>query len=245
MTKRTNTYDNLVENLIQNLKSNENSHLLIEGEGLQLFTKFTGKIAEFYTLKKLFIQYYIPATNRASSEDLNEYKKSKYQSILNIEHSEFRSNYYELIRLGYVALFHKIESFINELVDQIDAFYLPVSDNNQSVLNFTKEKFDYGFKDWKSIQTISKINWITNCIKHYDGLPKKVPIHPDFIGISINERIKIEQNVFKQDIDSAINFCNHSLTIAFLSGALNMVGYENTRNESVPILELINQIKVI
>lgn len=83
-------------------------------------------------------------------------------------------------------------------------FELTNFDNNRiSIVNFTKKHFR---KDLNKIsdltQVTKKINWISNCVKHYDGFPIKEPIHTYFQFINKTKKIQIESSEFKIDINS-------------------------------------------
>ena len=74
---------------------------------------------------------------------------------------------------------------------------------------------EYGININKShnhFDITNRINYISNCVKHYDGFPLKEPIHNDFKFDDKNKRISIDQPIFKSDIELLKIHCESMLT---------------------------------
>lgn len=203
---KINNFDILIENLSENFSKIADFNKLQETEeGRKLFNAIVKNISDFESFQTLFIQYYIPASNKSISNTWNQISKSKYRAILNISKEDLKDNLYETIRLGYVGLFHKYESYLNTLIDSVN-FLLQDLNNENKLLNieeYCKKEYNIILKSRSHhlFKITSRVNYISNCIKHYDGFPIKEPIHEDFINSNKKEKIKISKEEFKNDIE--------------------------------------------
>ncbi|MBT2163654.1 hypothetical protein HW347_20475 [Zobellia sp. KMM 6746] len=156
------------------------------------------------TFQSLFLNYYIPASNKSIADSWTQISKSKYKHLLNIKKEDLKENLYETIRLGYIGLFHKYESYLKALVGATDFLMKDVNEEND-LLNIKEYcQKEYGINIYKShnhFPITNRINYISNCIKHYDGFPIKEPIHPEFESYDKNEKIKHSRDIFKSDIE--------------------------------------------
>lgn len=202
---KVNQIDILIESLAKNFaKINDFNKLLESEEGLKLFEIIVQSTSEMETFQSLFLNYYIPASNKSIADTWGQISKSKYRSLLNISKDDLKDNLYETIRLGYVGLFHKYESYLKALVDAVN-FLLKELNEECDLLNvqdYCKKEFGINiFKSHDIFPITKRINYISNCIKHYDGFPIKEPVHPEFKYSDPKEKIKINKDIFKSDID--------------------------------------------
>ena len=200
-----NTIDVLIEKLTIGFANTKDFGLLQETEeGQKMFDFIVKSISDMETFQSLFLNYYIPASNKSITDNWTQITKSKYKHLLNISKDDLKDNLFETIRLGYVGLFHKYESYLTALVTATDFLMKEVKEENNllSIKGYCQKEFSVNiFKSHKKFPIISRINYISNCIKHYDGFPIKEPIHNDFEFSNKNEKIKIDQEIFKSDID--------------------------------------------
>ncbi|MBC7748728.1 MAG: hypothetical protein H7Z76_09175 [Methylotenera sp.] len=133
-----NKYDIFIESLTKQFSAIPNFHLTQEdGPGKILFNGMVKRIAELNSLKSLYINYYIPTALKATNDDIIEISKSKYESLISLTEQDLKENYYETVRLGYVAAYHKYEIFIKELIAR--AFFLSLMREMYSLTNTLKK----------------------------------------------------------------------------------------------------------
>lgn len=220
--KKQNSIDSLVENLASEFSRIKNFDLMQNDPTGKLAFNFVVKNAfELAAFKNLFIHSYLPASIKSSQDYLRELKFSKYKHLIEIDQSELKENYFETIRLGYVGGFHKYESYINNLPGFIDEFFrsIFVEDNFKNIDIYLKENFGIELKKTINVFYASeKINWIANCVKHYDGFPIKEPILRWFTNSDKSKKIQIEAKEFREDLESLATQNQLILTALFLVG---------------------------
>ncbi|WP_087523369.1 hypothetical protein [Gilvibacter sp. SZ-19] len=240
--KKFNQIDYIVENLASSFSKIENFELLQESEeGRKLFDFIVKSIADMESFQSLFLNYYIPASNKSIADSWSQISSSKYKHLLNISKSDLKDNLYETIRLGYVGLFHKYESYLKALVDAVN-FLLKELNEISDLLSIEKYcQREYGINIYKSHNHFAitcKVNYISNCIKHYDGLPVKEPIHERFAHFSKDEKIQIERDEFKSDIDRMKGHCELLLSQILAIGFKQFIESEiHGENENARVLK--------
>lgn len=201
---KNNYVDSLIDNLTANFSKIKNFHLLQESdEGQRLFNLITKSYSEFETFQSLFLNYFIPASNKSIADSWIQISQSKYKKALNISKHDLKENLYETIRLGYVGLFHKYEAYLKDLIDVVNFVMKDITEKNnlQNVQDYCKTKYGFNiFKSHHKFAITKRINYIANCIKHYDSFPVKQPVHKDFTNADPKIKIKIDQTIFKHDI---------------------------------------------
>jgi hypothetical protein len=206
-----NPIDLLVERLLENFAKVKDFDKLQESEeGKRLFDLIIKSTSEMENFQSLFLDYYIPSSNKSIVDSWNLVSKSKYKHLLNISKDELKENLYETIRLGYLGLFHKYESYLKSLVDAINFLLKGLNEENNllSIEEYCKKEFEINiYKSHDKFSITRRINYIANCVKHWDGFPTKNPIHPDFLNSNPDEKIKIEKEIFKIDIDRLKSHC--------------------------------------
>jgi len=215
--KKINKFDTLVERLIEEFIKIPNFDLTQTDEiGNKIFNIVTYRIAEVTSYKDLVSSHFIPATNKAIFNAKKDFKNSRYKSFLNTNEIDFQETLYDTIRLAYVGLFHKLENYINDVIKIPDLLFSELYETDGTVNEWAKEKFDFNIKDWRQFYITHKINWISNCVKHKDGLPIKEPKPIGFQYIDETQRIKIKPEVFKKDCELLIQFYPIYLQSMFL-----------------------------
>jgi hypothetical protein len=177
IVKKQNRYDIFIDNLSQEFSKINNFQLTQEeGNGKTVFNFVIKRIAEINSLKSLFVNYYLPAASKAVIDDLNEIQKSKYRYLISLSKEDLKENYYKTIRLGYIGMFHKYENYIDDLISKSELLISDLNENGLSLGKYCELHFNYKIKDWRNSPTISRLNWISICNKHYDGFPYKLQI---------------------------------------------------------------------
>lgn len=245
-----NPIDSLVEKLSENFAKVKGFDKLQESEeGKRLFDFIIKSTSEMESLETLFLHYYIPSANKSISDSWNQVSKSKYKHLLNISKEDLKENLYETIRLGYIGLFHKYESYLKSLVDATNFLLKGLNEENNllSIEEYCKKEFKINiFKSHHKFTITSRINYISNCIKHWDGYPIKEPIHPDFLKSNPEKKIRIEKEIFKIDIDRLKSHCqllmSQIMTIGFKQYL--ELDYENIKESLKPELKESDETKI-
>ncbi|WP_438711287.1 hypothetical protein ACSTS3_22535 [Aquimarina muelleri] len=220
--RQINPIDLLIDNLSVNFaKINDFEKLQESEEGQRLFDLIVKSTSEMESFQALFLNYYIPAANRSIADSWTHISKSKYKSLLNISKQDLKDNLYETIRLGYVGLFHKYESYLKDLVAATNFLFAELREENNLL---TLEKYckkEYNIDIYKShyqFDITKRVSYICNCVKHKDSFPVKEPIHPDFKHSDRNKKIEIEKEIFKIDIEQMKIHCQSLQSQLFSMG---------------------------
>lgn len=247
-----NRIDQLVVSLSEELSRIPNFELTrTDPDANRLFNLIVTKFSDIQDFKTLYKRYYIPAANRAIVDIRKELKTSIYVKVLSVTDTQLKENYYDTIRLGYVGLFHKVENYIKDLLKEVNILFNEGRTGSESIENFFEKNYKFKFNNWYSDIWINKINWICNCVKHYDGYPKKEPKFQYLRHLPENEKIKIEQEDFYKDIDYVIDtFYKIKLSQIFSLAVFKMATED--KNEDLmtdelraKYLDLENKIKQI
>ena len=231
-----NRIDQLIVSLSEELSRIPNFEITrTDPDANRLFNLIVTKFADIQDFKTLYKRYYIPATKRAIVDTQKELKTSIYVKILSVTDTQLKENYYDTIRLGYVGLFHKIENYIKDILKEVNFLFNEGRTDSESIETFFDKKYKYNFFNWYSDTEINKINWICNCVKHYDGYPNKVPKFQYLRHLPENEKIKIEQEDFFKDIAYVTDtFYKLKLSQIFALAVFRMA--TNDKNENVDLM---------
>ena len=219
---KNNHFDILIESLAEGFSKIKDFDKFQESEeGKRLFDLIVKSTSEIETFQSLFLNYYIPASNKSISDTWNQVSKSKYKHLLNLKKEDLKENLYETIRLGYVGLFHKYESYLKSLIDAVNFLLTELNEENDllNIQDYCKKEFKIDiFKSHNRFSITNRINYISLCVKHYDGFPIKTPINPEFMNNNPKERIRIEKEIFKIDIERLKIHCNSMLSQLIMMG---------------------------
>lgn len=214
-----NKYDTFIESLTKQFSTIPNFQLTQEdGPGKTLFNSIVKRIAELNSLKTLYINYYIPTALKATDDDIIEISKSKYKSLIPLTDKDLKENYYETVRLGYVAAYHKYEIFIKELITNSENIFSELNDKNVLLDKYIEKTFGFKIFDVSYSPTLHRINYLCNCTKHYDGYPRKATKPKYFETFPEDTKIDFTEKELSADIDFLISHFNILIqTILFLS----------------------------
>lgn len=237
-----NFYDHFIEDLAHRFSQIPNFNLTQEDElGKKQFNFISRRFTEVHSIKTLFLNYYIPASTKAVSDDLNQINKSKYKHLLVISREELKENYYETVRLGYVAVFHKIESFVNECIEMAEEVaFDPDIKSSTPLLKYAEKQLDFKIKNWRMFPTIERINWVCNCVKHYDGYPVKTPKPLAYRHLAEDSKIKLSKDDFKRDVDGLDEIYQSYLQLIYTLAMYKMFKEGSTADEIVGTKESDN-----
>lgn len=217
-----NRIDSMIDQLIENFSKIKNFNLLIESEeGKKVFEFIVKSTSEIESFQTLFLNYYIPASNKAIADGWKDIKKSKYKDVLGIKQEDLKENLYETIRLGYVGLFHKYESYLKSLVEAVNYLIGELFEDDQfiPIEKYCQKEFGtHLLKSHNLFYSTKRISYINNCVKHYDGYPIKEPIHEDFTHLAKDKKIQITPDSFKSDIKLLKGHCELILSQTLFLG---------------------------
>lgn len=213
--KRLNQYDVLVESFIREFSKVKNFHLTQDDPvGKQVFNTLSFRIADFHSYKQLVCGSYIPAANKAIVQAKDEVRRSKYKGLSRITDEQFRETLNETVRLAYVGLFHKLESFVKETVEIADLIFAESAGPDFSIIKYAKDTYDFQILPcWLDFHTFHKINWVANCTKHYDGYPLKDKRPIEFLAFPKQDRMRLTKEDFKRDCEELIQFSTQFLQL--------------------------------
>jgi hypothetical protein len=239
----TSSYDKFVETLIESFRKIPNFDLMMtEPEGKRVFNLLIFRLSDIASYRDLVIKSFIPATNKAIVESKSMVAKSKYKNFVSIAGIDYVETLHDVIRLAYVGMFHKFESFINDLQLVPQIIFGEILDSEQSVVEWAKTKFDFQLKDWLRFDIIHKINWVCNCVKHFDGYPDKTPIPLTVFIADRSKRIELTTEDFKEDSKRLIDMYSVYLQILLGIGA-HKLAYEEMLKADEPFLsQLMEQL---
>ncbi len=249
---KVNSIDHLIEKLTIEFAKIPNFQLTqSDPDANRLFNFVLNKFSEIQDFKTLYKRYFIPSINKSIVDTKNEIKHSVFRSLINLPENQLKGNYYDTIRLGYVGLFHKIENFVKDLISETNLLFNNNLLGEDSISQFYQVKYNFKFDNWYSDTCITKINWISNCTKHYDGYPKKIPKYKYLSYIPENVRININHDEFIGDIEYVANtFYYYKLSQILTLGIFKMASDELNNDdcsdevkEKLSILE--SKLKII
>lgn len=233
MTQPENTFDSFIERLITDFKGIPNFHLIETDEtGKRLFNLIVLRMTEVSSYKDLVTQHFIPSAHLAMEQGKKSINESKYNHLIDTNSIDFEETIYETIRIAYVSTFHKLENFIEELLEIPNWFY--ESDRSESVplRKWTKETYGFDFKDWRRFHITYKFNWIANCVKHYDGYPVKTPLPENVKGLNPTERIRINTSEYDADCQELLNLYSVYLQSMFMFSMIQFSREVNLSSQS-------------
>ncbi|MFN0200453.1 MAG: hypothetical protein ACKVTZ_02980 [Bacteroidia bacterium] len=222
MQKR-NHFDLFVEEISKSFKFENLDKISDNPKGMVLFTTIITKLAEFQELKNLFKRDFLPAVSRSIVASKRELHNSKYKKLLleYISNGAANEMFNETVRLGYIALYHKYESFVTLVIKAYDNFYEEEFTKKESIKAFAKREFQV--EKWPLLGiSIDRIRWISNCVKHTDAFPIH-PHDPAFINHPKDKKLVLSKDELMQDMDIVHTFCQGLMQYVSSVGAFKML----------------------
>ena len=238
--KAKNRIDELITRLSNEFSKIPNFELTqTDSDANRMFNIVINKFSDIQDFKTLYKRYYIPASNRAIADTRNELKTSFYRKALNLTDNQLKENYYDTIRLGYVGLFHKVENYVKDILLEANLLFNEGKTGRDSIETFFDKNYNFKFNNWYADITLNKINWICNCVKHYDGYPKKEPKYQYLSHLPETEKIKIDHDSFFKDIEYvADSYYQFKLAQIFTLAVFKMATDDKIEDEDIMTDEL-------
>ena len=183
--KPKNNLDSVLDSIVLELIKADKAHKILSSpKGMRLIEVTSRSMIEIIWVKEAFTKEYIPRATKAYINSRNEWKSSRYRTKFKFEDSFFKEAIYETVRLGYIALFHKYESFIVSSVRETELYFSDTWRSGIGLDEFAKNEFGNRiFMNWKISKFIERLNWISNCCKHYNGFPKTPKMSIRFMAV--------------------------------------------------------------
>ena len=223
LSLKKNPVDLLIEKFSILLKDNSKIRKGFEDPEKSKFLSFALRsLVELHNFRETHVGIYLVSAETFVKKMNHDVQRSKYRSLYQSE-NPFDDQFYELVRLGYVSLYHKFETFLNEVPSQVDNLssskYPDIS-----VSNFLKTRLNFSIKDVKNYHPrIQKINWICNCAKHYDGFPLKKDPPEQFSNCHSSVRIRIEKQELQSDVEFLMDYYSHLISLFIFMGIMNTI----------------------
>lgn len=204
--RQTNPYDAQFDHLHTTLSGVKDIGKLLDTPGGQRFLEFIAtRQYELNGLIAFYKKVILPAVNRNTVEQTRLLRQSRYAKLMQISDDQLREDKYMMIRLAYVQLFHRWESFINDLFEHCE--YLPGEPvyPEGSLYEYVKTKLEVDLKRPSFHPTLKEVNFVANCVKHTDGLPARKPIPERFKQLDPNKPIRIPDAELYADMEAIRN----------------------------------------
>jgi hypothetical protein len=218
-----NPIDTRIEGFILSVSANDDFKNVLTNKDLATVLAFmVRKLYDLANFQHLYCEIILPQQQR-DIKRMNHYsKRSFYLKLLN-KPTNFDDSIFEVTRIGYVHLYHKYESFIREICPFLDEYLTKHFKEQISILQFLKnELFGYDLFDLKyQPPKLQKINWVANCVKHYDGFPVKNNPPAQFANADKSQQIKIEKDEFENDILFLLDHFCKIFTLCLFSGYID------------------------
>ncbi len=157
---------------------------------------------ELNGLAALYKQAIIPAINKNSVTQRKLWKQSRASKAVQLDEGHFREDKYVVIRLAYVQLFHLYESFINDLFPHCEQIVDEPNYQAGSLYSYIKSVLGVDFKRPSYHPTLKEVNYVANCVKHTNGLPKRTPVPERFKSLDRSLPIRIHEAELYRDFIS-------------------------------------------
>ena len=201
-----NPYDVLIDAFLTAFQKSPKFHLVADDpSAMGLIQLQTMKSMELLSLERMYKQKLLPYLNELEAQNRKHAKLSKYARLIPID-STVKADIDEWVRVGYVVLFHKYEAYHTTLLALLDKRFSEAIGDSISLSDHVKNR--YGFKlegQWRLDPIVWKVNYVSNSVKHYDGLPKPYPNSPSMVparfrDIPLDRPLSIHPKELYEDI---------------------------------------------
>lgn len=151
-------------------------------------------------MRHLYDKVIIPEVEKFGFVKFKTAERSDFVQRIDLDHERY-SDSHDIVRLGYVHLYHKFESYRIDMIALLDkSFYVTGADG------IVKKMQDYYGLDVSKgpmgVPKLREVAFIANSTKHKDGKPRSGgSVPPRFAGHESDERIKVFEFELLKDID--------------------------------------------
>jgi hypothetical protein len=214
-----NPIDKRVEDFLLSISSNEYLKQVLQNKDkAQVYAFIIQKFYDLGNFHHLYLEIIIPRQLQHIKK-MNRYAKGSFYARLLKRPLRFDDDIFEVVRIGYVHLYHKYESYIHTLCPFLDDYLTRTFNEDISIVKFLIKLFEYDLFDLKyQPPELRKINWIANCVKHYNSLPRKKDPPGQFANADLSQKIKIGQEEFGNDILFLLDYFMEIFSICLYTG---------------------------
>ena len=245
--KSKNEFDVIFEALLSEGNKIKNpSEFFNDERNKRYYINITSGLVAIDQTKKIFVNEYIPIAEKIILQSKKQYKNSKFKDLIQANNQDFDELYYETIRLGYIALFHKYEAFTQILETELNLFFEDLNETNVKFKSFAKKEFNFEvYENWRISKNIKRINWINVSSKHYNGFPKKTQSN-EFNYFPENSKLRFEIDYFIRDCDYIFTFSQEIFKICKEIMVFKMVSESNSdKSQNEKIIQMKKHISNI
>ena len=245
---KPNKLDNYINHVAASLNQvNGFDKLISTKAGMEYYMFIHSCIADVKVYKSLVYDYLLPAANRAKMDLITDINRSVYKKQLNFTNTQLNESYNDVLRHGYVVIFHKVEYFLDTLPGIAANLFEEVAivDKKEVLVKYKDYFGKYANKDWKVSETIQRINWIANTVKHSNGIPEKKYMIEQFKHLPEGEKIVLTTKDWISDIDKLVEVypVMVELCVAIVKGlSLSKVFHDD--DSSSALLKLSTELEV-
>lgn len=235
--KNVNQFDYWVEAYLKIFEKSPNSHLLFEDPNAMGLVQLSAtKTIELHSLEQMFKLKVVPHLQELEKQSKRSIKYSKYAHLLDFE-PDTTEDINQWVRLGYVALFHKYESFHRAVFPLVDAVFGPLLENRLGLIDYIKQEYKFDMNQWRINETIWEVNYVAISEKHYEGKPKQYKngdqdIPPRFRGLHPNDTIRLTPEEFYKDAERVRQFIT-SFNTDLMMIEMSRIGFSLMMNGAV------------
>lgn len=231
--KRLNTrFDNRLESFVKGLLEVKGMEEILRdfGKGKVIFFQIR-TIIQLTSLRHTLLDKNIPDAIKAVQLTKKQVSRSKYKEHLSGVYLDGPVD--EVIRLGYVNLYHQLESYRNELLSLVNERGQELFGRPVDIAAYLMRVHKFRIDDLKNYpETIRRINWICNCVKHYGGYPRKKDPPLSCMGMDTTKKMVLSKEDLARDIDYTIQFTSRLFMCTML--AVGCIRIEDIFDRSEP-----------
>lgn len=204
--KQVNPYDAQFDLLHKTLSEVKDVEKLLATRGGHRFLEFISvRQYEMNGLMAFYKKVILPAINRNNVEQMALWRRSRYSKTIELNEEHFREDKFMMIRLAYVQLYHRWESFINDLFPHCEQLPDVPAYPPGTLYNYITTQLEVDLKRPSFHRTLKEVNFVANCVKHTNGFPTRKPIPDRFRDLDSNGPIRVPDAELYADMEAIRN----------------------------------------
>lgn len=216
-------YDQIMDSVMLNLSMT--STRMEDPNWIELLTYLQNQDIDYKWLYDLYHGVLIPKVTEFGMAKREEAERSKYRAIIDLDREQ-KQDIEEVVRLGYVQLYHRYESFRMGLIPKLDkAHNAGIGYGSDKIVS---RLFNISLsKDVVLSSRMPFIYFVCQATKHTHGKPKlqrEVPIPSELRHLDKDEKIVVKPSQLLDDIIHIKTFS--SMLFLAISSAHDYVKFE-------------------
>jgi hypothetical protein len=216
-------YDQIMDSVMLNLSMV--SPRMEDPNWIELLTYLQNHDIDYKWLYDLYDGVLIPKVTEFGNAKRDEAERSKYRAIIDLDREQ-KQDIEEIVRLGYVQLYHKYESFRSGLLPKLDkAHNAAIGYGSDKIVS---KLFNVSLsRDVVLSSRLPFIYYVCQATKHTHGRPilqRDVPLPPELVHLDKGEKIVIPPSQLLEDIAHIRSFS--SMLFLAISSAHDFMKFE-------------------